>query len=100
MYSKIAFANSIRVFQRCRLTCCTLPLWIAGGLTLTGSAVALDICKVSWLPTLLIAGAVAAVTILLTPSLRRRRHQRCATADAAQGCDCSPPDSVVPARRS
>jgi hypothetical protein len=66
------------------LACCTLPLWIAGGLTLTGSAVALDICKVSWLPTLLIAGAVAAATILLTRSLRRRRHQRCATAGAVQ----------------
>ena len=36
--------------------------------TLNGLALAgeLDICKVSWLPTLLIAGAVAAATILLT----------------------------------
>src|SRR5882757_8210269 len=64
------------------VACCTLPLSIAGGPTLTGSAAALDICNVPWLPVLLIAGAVSAATILLIRSLRR---QRCTTAVADHG---------------
>jgi len=70
------------------VACCTLPLWIAGGLTLTGSALALDTCNVSWPWVLLIAGALGTATILLTRSLRRRQRQRRTAAGADQGCDC------------
>ena len=72
------------------VACCTLPLWIAGGLTLTGSAVALDTCVDTWLPALLLAGFVVVATILLAGSIRRRRRT---TNGADQACDCGPSDT-------
>jgi hypothetical protein len=58
------------------VACCTLPLWIAGGLTLTGAGVALDICADLWLPALLLATTALLAAIPLTRWIRRRRRPK------------------------
>lgn len=67
---------------------CALPLWIAGGLTLTGSAVAFDICTDLWLPALLLAATALLAAIPLIRWIRRHRRRPSPTQQTCgNSCD-------------
>jgi hypothetical protein len=80
------------------VACCTVPLWVAGGLTISSGALALDACRDSWLPAILIAGTIIGTTVLLTRgSWRRRRHAR---KRKAQACGYEPTPATEDLPRS
>jgi len=81
------------------VACCTVPLLIAGGLTISSAALALEACLDSWLPAILIAETIIiTTTVLLTPGSWRR--QRRARKWKAQTCACEPTPATEDLPRS
>ena len=74
------------------VACCTVPLLIAGGLTISSAALALEACLDSRLPAILIAGTIIiTTTVLLTPGP--------GAASDAQGSGKPRPARVSPHQR-